>query len=440
MPIYALISPIVPLVLILGFKVPVVVAFIVGVPVAVLLTHPGRGRSWAEVGPLMARIFVKGLEDMAYVVALMLGIGMMMQAAKFPYVAAPLTATFTAITPTSSLLFILFFGILLFTAVFRGPTMPWAMGAHPEAACAAARILRDAGLDAFIGESGGCGTGRDTQRHFEVNGLAALAAELDIPLVDFKRTETVEVPVPEGLVVKGYHIAKPALEADFRVSVPVIKTHCEATMTLSMKNMKGCLPIDDEKSLMHSLDLNSHLADLNTLLKPRLAVVDGIVGLMGYCPGHPGIAMNLGLMLAGTEAVAVDATCARVVGYAPHEIEHLRLAEERGLGSTREEDIEVVGLPLAEAFYPDFVRPPKGVEGISRYPNVKIVDEGGCSSCITELAYVLNTWVPEEKQRDGLPLTIVLGRNAEGDYGDNVIAISGPWCPTPRSSSSEWSS
>lgn len=133
-PTYAMLSPIVPLVLILGFKVPVVVAFMVGVPVAVLLTQPGSGRGWAEVGPLLSRIFIKGLEDMAYVVALMLGIGVVMQAAKFAYVAAPLTATFTAITPTAPVLFIIFFVVLLFTAVFRGPTMPWGMGAVTFAA------------------------------------------------------------------------------------------------------------------------------------------------------------------------------------------------------------------------------------------------------------------------------------------------------------------
>ncbi len=133
-PAYALFAPIVPLVLILGFNVPVVVAFMIGVPVAVLLTHPGSGRSWAEVGPLLSRIYVKGLEDMAYVVALMLGIGIVMQAAKFPYVAAPLTETFKVITPSSPILFVLFFGVLLLTATFRGPTMPWGMGAVTFAA------------------------------------------------------------------------------------------------------------------------------------------------------------------------------------------------------------------------------------------------------------------------------------------------------------------
>ena len=78
------------------------------------------------------------------------------------------------------------------------------------------------------------------------------------------------------------------MEADFLVSVPVIKTHCQTTLTLSMKNMKGSIPSDELKSRMHVLDLNSHLVDLNTIIKPHLAIVDGIVGLMGYGPGRPG--------------------------------------------------------------------------------------------------------------------------------------------------------
>ncbi|RPJ03824.1 MAG: DUF362 domain-containing protein [Deltaproteobacteria bacterium] len=298
---------------------------------------------------------------------------------------------------------------------------------HPWLAGLIAKAFKDLGLEVFIGEAGGTGTGNTTQRQFEVNGLLAVARELEIPLRDFKEKaeETVEIEVPEGVVVKNYFIAKAVMEADFRVSVPVVKTHCEATLTCSLKNMKGTLPSDELKARLHSLNLNSHLVDLSTILKPHLSIVDGIVGLMGYGPGRPGIPMNLGLLVGGTEALSVDATCARIFGYEPYEIEHLRLAEERGLGSTQTADIEVSGEKLEDVIYRNLVRPPKAVEEISPWPHIKVISEGGCTSCISGVAYALHAWAPREKLERGNPVTIVMGQNValNKDYGPNIIAI-----------------
>jgi uncharacterized protein (DUF362 family) len=298
---------------------------------------------------------------------------------------------------------------------------------HPWLAGLIAKAFKDLGLEAYLGEAGGTGTGNNTQRQFEVNGLLAVARELGIPLRDFKdkREETVEVKVPHGVVVKNYFIAKAVMEADFRVSVPVVKTHCETTMTCCLKNMKGALPSDELKARLHSLDLNSHLVDLNSIIKPHLSIVDGIMGLMGYGPGRPGIPMNLGLLIGGHEALSVDATCARIFGYEPCEIEHLRLAEERGFGSSRTEDIEIAGEKLADVIYRNFVRPPKTVEEISRWPHIKVISEGGCTSCISGIAYALHAWAPRDKLERGKPVSIIMGRdvNPGKDYGPNVIAL-----------------
>jgi uncharacterized protein (DUF362 family) len=298
---------------------------------------------------------------------------------------------------------------------------------HPWLAGLIAKAFKDLGLEVYLGEAGGTGTGMTTQKQFEVNGLLAVARELGIPLKDFKdkREETVEVKVPGGVVVKNYFIAKAVMEADFRVSVPVVKTHCETTMTCSLKNMKGALPSDELKARLHSLDLNSHLVDLASIIKPHLSIVDGIMGLMGYGPGRPGIPMNLGLLIGGNEPLSVDATCARIFGYEPYEIEHLRLAEERGLGSTQPEDTEILGEPLEGVIYREFVRPPKTVEEISKWPHIRITNEGGCTSCISGVAYALHAWAPLEKLEMGKPVSIVMGRDVtpDKDYGPNVIAI-----------------
>lgn len=133
-PVYALIAPIVPLILILAFKVPDLVAFLVGVPVTVLLAAPGSGRSLRDIGPFLNRIFLKGVEDMAYVTGLIIGIGIVIRAARFPFVAGPVTEVFKELAPSGSIAFIIVFSILLIGAIFRGPTMPWGMGAVTFAA------------------------------------------------------------------------------------------------------------------------------------------------------------------------------------------------------------------------------------------------------------------------------------------------------------------
>ena len=123
--------------------------------------------------------------------------------------------------------------------------------------------------------------------------------------------------------------------------------------------MKGALPSDELKARLSLLLSQLHLVDLNSIIKPHLSIVDGIMGLMGYGPGRPGIPMNLGLLIGGHEALSVYVTCARIFGYEPCEIEHLRLAEERGFGSSRTEDIEIAGEKLADVIYRIFCKAAK---------------------------------------------------------------------------------
>lgn len=287
-----------------------------------------------------------------------------------------------------------------------------------------AMMLLDSGYEVVVGDSSGVGTGPHSLNVFKETGFTEMCDELKIPLVDFKTGDSVKVPIPEGKIIKHHNIAKAAYDCDFYISVSPVKTHCEAVMSLSMKNMKGCVPTDEEKSRMHRINLNDTLVDLFTIMKPHLSILDGTVGLMGLGPGRPGIPMNLGLLIASTEAVAADSTAARICGYDPYEVSYLKKAEERGLGSTKAEDIIIIGEELSDVIYPNFVRPPRNVEEISCYDNIKIYSGGVCSSCVVALAGVLGWWAPKDKLENGKDLCILMGPSAKKpDDDENIIAM-----------------
>jgi Pyruvate/2-oxoacid:ferredoxin oxidoreductase delta subunit len=102
------------------------------------------------------------------------------------------------------------------------------------------------------------------------------------------------------------------------------------------------------------------LLDIHSLIRPRLAVMDGIVAMEGNGPaaGRP---RAVGLVIASADALSLDAVAAEIIGYDRGEVDTTRLGHERGLGIGRIEEIDVCGVPLNEAVVPDFKKPPRKV-------------------------------------------------------------------------------
>jgi len=95
---------------------------------------------------------------------------------------------------------------------------------------------------------------------------------------------------------------------------------------------------------MHDGKLHENIADLASVLKPSLTVIDGIIaGEGGETDGSP---VKMDLVIAGTDPVAVDAVGAMVMSVSPTEVRHLVLAEKKGLGTFQPNRIEVVGEPI----------------------------------------------------------------------------------------------
>ena len=164
--------------------------------------------------------------------------------------------------------------------------------------------------------------------------------------------------MPTGLIRKEYWLPNIVLNADVLISVPVLKNHFIAGVTLGMKNLIGLLPNDlyhapvniyGKHSLSHSpIELDQHIVDLSLARRPDFVVADGQRGMIDGPIGSQIIEPPMGIILAGTDVVAVDTVGTLVMGYDPRTVPYIGLAAQSGLGTADTSYIRVVGSPLPQ--------------------------------------------------------------------------------------------
>lgn len=288
-----------------------------------------------------------------------------------------------------------------------------AVTTSPHVVTALARIFQETGAEVVVAE----GASGDTSEFvFEKLGWYERARNLGVALIDCKGSEGIEVPIPEGKVIHSVRVPKAVTECDFVVSVAKMKTHCETQATFSLKNMKGIMSSDRERKEMHFTDINETLVDLNTVFKPRLAIVEGLYALEGIGPGPTGKPFKLGVLVGGLDAVAVDAVCAGIMGFEPGEVSHIALAARRGLGVADLSAVDIVGKKIEELQARSAERPSTSLEGLLPGTRVLVVKGNPCSNCAMVLAACLSSLVPAQVSREclenGCPIDILVGPQA----------------------------
>jgi uncharacterized protein (DUF362 family) len=236
--------------------------------------------------------------------------------------------------------------------------------------------------------------GLNTKKAFEANGYVEMARAAGAKLLDLYDGEFERIQTPEGGILKGAWVSKEVLRADFFINAPVLKTHFASTLTAAMKNLKGTTTFE-EKKRFHYLGLNKAVAELNAALKPHLIVVDGLIAMEGDGP-ISGTPVGLNLLMAGTDAVAVDTVAARVMGIDPDEVLALCLAQGMGYGVWDEKDIEILGNSIAEVRRP-FARAcaPLQLEA----EKIRFLDGEACNACRNGLRIAI-----ERIKAAGIPL------------------------------------
>ncbi|MEA3558616.1 MAG: DUF362 domain-containing protein [Candidatus Thermoplasmatota archaeon] len=200
-------------------------------------------------------------------------------------------------------------------------------------------ILKERGAEVIVGEGDLQRVSADTA--LEGCGLKESAESAGAKVINFMKDEFVTFPLKGELFdFNEYKIPKSFVDCDVFASMPVFKTHKLTGVTLTLKNHFGCVP--DDLRLKYHGQIDKARADFCLLLKPKLIVMDGRIGLESDGP-IAGLPKKLGLLLTSTNAVAADSVACRIMEHDPSKIKHIMTAHRRGCGPIETKEMELSG-------------------------------------------------------------------------------------------------
>ncbi len=215
---------------------------------------------------------------------------------------------------------------------------------HPAVVRAAAEVFRRWGArEVIVAE--GPGHCRDSQLVLDESGFGDVLNDARLEFVDLNHDD-IEFVHNRFRATSLRELALPATlkRVDLIVSVPKLKTHHWAGVTLSLKNFFGVMPgiiYGWPKNVLHYAGIGPSILDIAAAVRPHLAIVDGIIGMEGDGP-IMGTPRHAGVLVMGTNLPSVDATCARLMDINPWRIGYLAAASGR-LGPIAERHIEQRG-------------------------------------------------------------------------------------------------
>ena len=261
-----------------------------------------------------------------------------------------------------------------------------AVDTHPEVVRAVVRLVRNAGAIPLVGDSPG-GYGANIEEIFDKSGMRKMAKEESVELVKFTKSK----------FVHGIPFTRYVFDCDSIISVPKLKTHGITVLTAAIKNMYGTV-VGLYKAECHSKapkeeDFAKIVAKVYSIAKPHMTILDGITAMEGDGPSG-GKPRNLGLIMAGTDGVAMDTCAARIIGLEPLDVLVTKEAFGMGLGEADFGKIEMAGDDINNFIVKDFKLPqtaafkliPKGlvnaIAGMIRFkPSIDINICARCNLC-----------------------------------------------------------
>jgi uncharacterized protein (DUF362 family) len=302
---------------------------------------------------------------------------------------------------------------------------------HPRAIAGAVEVLKEAGASRIvIGESPIVGV--NTFDAFTIAGVREVAEFYGCELIDLDAKKPVKTDIPGSRILGHTKICRDIFDFDIILSLPVAKCHMHTGVTLSIKNMKGCL-WKHEKVRYHQLEyhadntfddktLDSAISDLATVLLPHISLIDGYIGMEGLGPsgGEP---ITSDFAVASWNPVAADIYGCIMMGIDPREIPHLMIISERMDYSPDPASYEVI----SEGDYKDhilaYARPPASVS--LKYPHVIVHDCDSCSACQSTVMLFLRRFKDDMTQYllDDGKFHIGIGKGLDGTIKKGTILV-----------------
>jgi len=304
--------------------------------------------------------------------------------------------------------------VLLKPNVGRNVKPEMGITTHPQVVAAAIDAFKEAGAYVAIGESPIAGvTMLDA---YESSGIAAVARDRNCPLIDMDIRPYVTVNIPHGVAIRSLKVCREITEYDIIVSIPVMKTHMHTGVTLSVKNMKGCL-WRKSKVDFHMLSglpgyeekpLDIAIADMSSVLRPHLSIIDGTIGMEGLGPSA-GTPKSLGIVLVGADAFATDSIACSIMGISAHDVPHLRMGARRGYGVIDMDSISVWPENWSDV-QDSFASPPAKLS--IEFSGFNILDQRSCSACQSTLLMFLRRYGKQLRDQvsDNKEITVAIGK------------------------------
>ena len=240
----------------------------------------------------------------------------------------------------------------------------------PTVIRALTKIMKNAGKEVFIGEGSAVAVGFNfkdnkvyrTQKQdildpmqeyiFNILGYTDLAKTEHVQLINLHGNDLVEVDVPDPLAFKKITLHKSLTDIDMLCSVPMMKTHGLASVTLGLKNLIGLYPgriycamracLHDDAAAAGSPGVAYEILDMARINKLGLTVIDGSMAMEGDGPSD-GEVLKTDVIIAGTNPLATDMVGAKVMGFEPFEVPTFTTAMKLGMTPHSIEEIEIRG-------------------------------------------------------------------------------------------------
>ncbi|MFH1621514.1 MAG: DUF362 domain-containing protein [Candidatus Omnitrophota bacterium] len=257
---------------------------------------------------------------------------------------------------------------------------------HPRVLESIIDSVKKTDSEVFVGDSPSVfGEKRDVDRVYEVTGMKEICDRKKVKMVYFDK----------AVLKNGIPLTEWIERCDYIINVPKFKTHGLTILTAGVKNLFG-LVLGMHKMKIHKecLDVkkfSERVVDIFESAKPTLTIVDAVIALEGDGPGSSGTKTDTELILASSDAVAIDSVLAAIMGIFPEDVPTTKEASRRNLGESDLHVIEIIGDNLGEFIYSNFKLPksslisnmPKPLLGIAKqliWHKMQVIKDN-CRSC-----------------------------------------------------------
>jgi uncharacterized protein (DUF362 family)/NAD-dependent dihydropyrimidine dehydrogenase PreA subunit len=270
-----------------------------------------------------------------------------------------------------------------------------AVTTHPTIVKATVELVQELGATPVLGDSpGGGSTAASYKALLEKTGIQDVVDDTGCEIVRFDEAKR-DVASVKAKTFKKLTLAKAVTEADVIIGLPKLKTHTLTYYTGAVKLLYGYIPglFKTDYHLHTANDINLFadlLLDIHETYPPALTLMDAVVGMEGAGPSN-GKPRKIGLVLSSKSCTALDYVAVTIAGFNPMTVPTVRLAQERGVGPARLEDVRICGERVQPLVIENFEKtltaslsraPPFLINTLKRFIAAKpVIGVSNCKRC-----------------------------------------------------------